>query len=206
MKHGDQQEVVHYSEIMDENNLPVYEDVEGEQAKFSISSVKPWPSDFPAIYGHTSTAALKKHVDYNAAKAGDLESAARVVSDLIKVDRVKKLGKQFPNAEVVAVHAEEESGRNKLPVVLRAAICHIAGLSENTDIVQSYRAKHTNKDSAGRMISRAEFDGYVKEGQEYILVDDVVAQGGTISELRHFIENNGGKVVAVSSLSYTRGS
>jgi N12 class adenine-specific DNA methylase len=236
IKKGEAREVVSYLDVMDENNLQVYEPLEGDEpvkksgaigrgaagftqqkfdnadlpgsnkVKFSISSVKPWAENFPNIYGHTSTAALKRHPDYEKAKAGDAKSAARLVSDLIKVDRVKKLGEQFPDAEVVAVHAEEKSGKNAIPGMIADAIGHITGLRVDITIMQSYRAEHTQKGSADRMLSRAEFDGQVKKGLQYIIVDDVVAQGGTISELRHYIENNGGKVVAVSSLSYARGS
>lgn len=177
-----------------------------EDIRYSATSIKPWPKDFPEIYGHTNIAALKRHPDYEKAKAGDVRSALKVVSDLAKIDRIKELGRQFPNAEIVFVHSQEEGGLNKLPVALATAIGDITGLAINTDIIQSNRPEHTKKDAAERILSRAEFDGPVKKGQEYIIVDDVVAQGGTISELKHYIENNGGKVVAVSALSYARGS
>ncbi|MFQ5570369.1 MAG: phosphoribosyltransferase [Rhodothermales bacterium] len=49
------------------------------------------------------------------------------------------------------------------------------------------------------MLSRARFAGPVRN-TEYIIVDDVVTQGGTVSALRRYVEARGGRVVAVSSL------
>ena len=37
-----------------------------------------------------------------------------------------------------------------------------------------------------------------------MLLDDVITQGGQIAELRHYIENRGGRVVAVTSLACAR--
>ena len=206
IKDGEKHDAVSYFDVMDENNLPVYEAREGDGPQFSTTSIKPWAKDFPDIYGHTSTAAIKNHPDYIEAKAGNSESAARLVSDLIKVDRAKALGKQYPNAMLVSAHAEEESGRNKLPEGLARAISSITGLPIDESIVQTNRSQHTKKNAAQRVLSRAVFDGEVISGQEYILIDDVATTGGTLAELRHYIENEGGKVVAISSLSYARGS
>ncbi|GHU05073.1 hypothetical protein FACS1894205_4380 [Alphaproteobacteria bacterium] len=37
----------------------------------------------------------------------------------------------------------------------------------------------------------------MEKGRTYILVDDVITQGGSINQLKHYIESRGGKVVAV---------
>ncbi|MGI6679386.1 MAG: phosphoribosyltransferase [Dehalobacterium sp.] len=103
------------------------------------------------------------------------------------------------------VHAVESTGKNKLPVAYAMAIAEEAGLDVNLDIVQGNRAFRTKEDSAGRLFKKVEFDGPVKSGYNYIIVDDVLTQGGTTRNLREHIERCGGNVVAVTTLSTGRG-
>ena len=49
------------------------------------------------------------------------------------------------------------------------------------------------------------FDGNIIKGQEYILVDDHTTNAGTLSALRDYIEDRGGKVVAMTTLSSSVG-
>ena len=72
------------------------------------------------------------------------------------------------------------------------------------NIVQINEPKHTSKDAIGRILSRGDFEGAVQPGRSYIIVDDVVTQGGTLSELRNYIESNGGKVACASTLSFSK--
>lgn len=175
----------------------------GYESTFSLEprEVFPWPSSFPVIQQHTTGAALQKHPDYAAAKAGDAKAARRVVKQLAKPEKIRALATRHPAAIVVAVHAEERSGRNKLPVTLASYISHLSGLSMSVDIVQSNKVGHTGADMAARFARRATFDGQVEHGREYILVDDFVTSGGTLADLRNYIESNGGKVVEMMSLA-----
>jgi len=77
----------------------------------------------------------------------------------------------------------------------------LTGLPLEEGIGQSNVSGHTNKGTFERLLSRANFTGKVEPGQKYIIVDDAISSGGTISELRHYVENNGGKVVAVTGLT-----
>ena len=172
----------------------------------SITSVKPWPDDFPKAFNQTSVAAMKKHPGYKAGKAGDKREAISLVDELIKIEKTQQMGRQFPDAILVAPHAQEASGINQIPLQIANGISERTGLPVDANIVQSNKAYRTGKGAAEKMIARPEFDGDVIKGQEYILVDDVLSQGGTMSELRHYIENKGGKVVAVAPLTYARGS
>lgn len=54
------------------------------------------------------------------------------------------------------------------------------------------------------MGNRPEFDGEVQPGRKYIIVDDVVARGGSLSELRHYIESRGGEVVEMTTMGYSQ--
>jgi len=168
--------------------------------RFARTSVKSWPKDFANATLHTSMSKLTGHPEYKKAKAGDARAAISLVRDLVKPEKILNLKKQYPDAVVVAPHAEEAAGKNAIPRVLAEAY-RDAGFEVNTDIVQSNRAARTEKDSPLRLVARPEFDGKVQAGRKYILIDDALGQGGTMSELRHFIENNGGEVAAVSALT-----
>ena len=179
----------------------------------SVSIVKPWPKDFPnATLMTTRTALMAKHEElFRKAKAGDGNAAMELVdalmSDRKRRDKVLQLKKDFPNAAVAAaVHAEEETGYNAIPRMFAKYIADTLGIKADDTIVQSVRAGHTGADAWYRLTHRAQFDGEVEAGKEYILVDDHITQGGTINELRSFIENNGGKVVAVVALTSSKGS
>jgi len=169
-------------------------------AKFSRDNKQPWPDSFPNAKVHTTLSKMKAHADYNAAKAGDVEAAIRMVNDLVKPKVITELYGQFPNAIVVAPHAVEASGKNAIPQKL-AETMGDAGFQVDTEIVQSSRAQRTKKKSALRLAILPKFDGKVEAGRDYILVDDALGEGGTVNELRYHIESNGGNVVFVSALT-----
>lgn len=171
-----------------------------EGLSFARENKKFWPADFPSATTHTTLSKLKKHPDYRAAKAGDIQAAIRVVGSVINPAKIQALKKKHPDAIVVAPHAQEATGRNAIPEVLADAFGD-AGFEVDTSIVQANRAERTDKDSVLRLVLRPEFEGEVRPGRQYIIIDDAIGQGGTVSELRHFIENSGGEVVHVSALT-----
>lgn len=163
------------------------------------TTVNAWPKDFPNVTSLTTISNMKNHPAYAAAKGGDVDAAFELTRDLLggkeQQRKIKELGQRYPGAAVVPVHAEERSGRNKIPEVLADYVADVAGLEADTEIVQSEKVGRTGSDAIYRLAFRPKFDGQVKKGQEYILVDDVVTGGGTLSELRYYIESKGGKVV-----------
>jgi hypothetical protein len=171
------------------------------EGEFNRRKIEPWPEDFPRLVQMTNASTLTSHPDYDAAKHGDRDAAARVVNDVIKPDKLREIAKNHPNAVIVFVHAEEAAGRNALPMVFANAFSAITGLPTIADIVQSTEPDRTGKGNDYRMAFRPKFDGPVEAGRDYILVDDLSAMGGTFGELRYHIETNGGKVVAVTSLA-----
>ncbi|MBO5642461.1 MAG: phosphoribosyltransferase [Kiritimatiellae bacterium] len=80
------------------------------------------------------------------------------------------------------------------------------GIKTTDSIVQTVRAEHSGADAWHRLTHRAQFAGIVERGKEYILVDDHITRGGTLNELRSYIENEGGKVVDVIALTSSKGS
>jgi adenine/guanine phosphoribosyltransferase-like PRPP-binding protein len=142
-------------------------------------------------------APLKAHAAYPAAKSGDPAAAVRLVMDLAEplADQVRAATQ--PNVIFVAPHAREAPGDNAIPQVLARAFARAVGAEADRDIVQRTRVFHTGADPMERLNNRARFDGPVRKGAEYVLVDDVMTMGGTLAELAHYIQSGGGAVAAV---------
>ena len=157
---------------------------------------------FPAdaagpLYLFRNDAALKAHADYPAAKSGDPASAVRLVIALAEPLANAVKGAIPPNVIFVAPHAREAPGDNAIPQVLARALAGALGAEADRDIVQRTRVFHTGADPMERLNNRARFDGLVRTGTAYVLVDDVMTMGGTLAELAHYIQSGGGAVAGV---------
>lgn len=172
-------------------------------AKMGIQKTKysAWPENFPRTVVMTTGTKLTSHADHALAKKGDRDAAARLVEQLAKPEKIQQLAEKYPDAIVVPVHAEERSGRNQIPRKFADYIGALTGLEVNDDIVQTNTVGHTNATAIERFSSRAKFAGTVIPGKHYILVDDFSTQGGSFSELRAFIETEGGIVDQAVALS-----
>ena len=70
----------------------------------------PWGS-FPAVWIHAEELAVKRHPDYASAKAGDSDSAFRLVAALATDDVCQQLRLRFPDRPIlVSAHAVERDG------------------------------------------------------------------------------------------------
>jgi hypoxanthine phosphoribosyltransferase len=142
-------------------------------------------------------AVLKAHHGYKKAKAGGMEAAVELVSDLA-LDFLIKIKDKLPvGAICVAPHARESTGDNAIPQVLAAACAMVVHGETESDIVQVTRVFHTGADPMERMSLKPEFEGSVTQGAHYVLVDDVTNMGGTLAELANYILSLGGIIAAV---------
>ena len=180
------------------------EAVSGQRERFAPTAQ--WREGVDDVMVHTTLATMrKKHGElHDRAKAGDVEAALELVAAVVKPEKVKALAETHPDARVAFVHAEEATGRNAIPKAY-AECLEYHGL-QLADIEQINKPAHTGSDRVGRFFRRARFDGEVEAGREYILVDDHVTMGGTLRDLKDYIESKGGKVVAVSTLTASAGS
>ncbi len=138
---------------------------------------------------------LKANSNYKAAKAGNVDAAARLVQALVKPQSIEQARAEFgPDAVYVPVHAEEASGRNQIPNMLAMLYAEKAGGQVGAGIFQTNRAFHTGAKPMERLMTRAEFAGDVTPGAKYVLVDDVTTMGSTLADLAHFIQSRGGNV------------
>ena len=162
----------------------------------------PW-GNFPDVLIHASESAVKQHPAYKAAKAGGDDAATALVLDTFNMERAQALkriaGDTTPT--LVSAHALEREGVNAIPEVFAERLSQVLGWPAETGVVQVNVVSHTGSNGFWRLARQAEFDGPVEPGRTYVMVDDFVGMGGTLANLRGYIESKGGRVVAAVSLT-----
>jgi hypothetical protein len=163
----------------------------------------PWPDRFPEVIIHASESRVKQHPDYPAAKAGNSDAAYALIRDTLSPDAVTALrqliGPRRPM--LVSAHALEREGVNAIPEALADELGRLLDLPVDSSVVQRNVVSHTGADGFSRLARQAAFAGEIVPGLDYLMVDDFVGQGGTLANLRGFIESQGGKVVAATALT-----
>lgn len=163
----------------------------------------PWQKDFPDVVLHARLGDATMHRDYEAAKGGDKDAAYRLVSDVLTKDAVDKIRNIIGSREVLlaAVHAEEASGRNKIPQAMADILGTVLHQKVDDSIIQTKRVGRTGQDGFGRLANQPEFAGNVRSDLPYFIVDDTLTQGGTLAGLKGYIESHGGRVIGASALT-----
>ena len=114
-------------------------------ANQSVPPRTPWLETFPSVVAHAEYRLMKGHSAYDLAKKGKSNQAAlSLVYDLINDDAIELIRSQFNDGQtrIVAVHAQEASGRNKIPMAYAEVLARILDLSTDPGIVQSSIANH----------------------------------------------------------------
>lgn len=175
---------------------------EGDRLWFSAER-SPWGKDFPEVILHGRLADATGHPDYAAAKGGDDAAARRLVSNVLSPDAIKQLKKVIGNREAIAlgVHAEEAVSRNAIPQAMADVLGKVLGIEVSVDIVQAAKVGRTAQDGFGRLANQPSFDGVVRTDKPYLIMDDTLTQGGTLANLKGYIENRGGEVLAATALT-----
>lgn len=167
----------------------------------------PWPSDFPDVVIHTTVRRRDAHPEYAAAKAGDANAALALAIDLIEAEAVASLGRLIDrrDALLLPVIADEDKGFNAIPDAMAQVLGRDLDLSAiSGEIVQANKVGHTRARTFQRIVTPAEFDGEVVRGADYVLVDDHVGIGGTLANLRGYVERHGGHIIAMTTLTENR--
>lgn len=146
---------------------------------------------------------LSGHPDYEAAKAGDIEAAVRVAQDIVTDDMVQKIREVIGDRRpvIVPVVSEEASGRNKIPRAAAEVLAMRLGLETAGGIGQRNAPRRTSLKGLDRIFASPEFDGPVTPGQDYLILDDTLTQGGTFAALAGHIEAGGGRVIGAVALT-----
>jgi hypothetical protein len=162
----------------------------------------PW-GNFPDVLIHASESAVKKHPAYKLAKSGDDEAATDLVLDTFSIAKTLALdalvGGRTPT--LVSAHAFEREGVNAIPEVFADQLGKVLGWPVDAGVVQVNVVAHTGANGVLRLARQAEFEGVVMPDREYVLVDDFVGMGGTLANLKGYIESNGGRVLAAVCLT-----
>ena len=167
----------------------------------------PWPRPFPDVVIHTTVAVRDSHPGYSAAKSGDADAALTLAADLVSAAAVAQLRSLFGGRMplLLPVVADEITGFNAIPDAVAQQIGRELKLEVAAgEIVQTNKVGHTRAPAFQRLVTPATFEGSVKVGSDYVLVDDHVGLGGTLANLRGYVEANGGSVLAITTLTESR--
>lgn len=166
----------------------------------------PWRADFPPVVIHTAVALRDHHPDYAAAKAGDPDAALRLAQDMLSAESTAQLEALATAPPILLpVTAIETTGFNAIPDAMAQVLSQALGWDVSAgDIVQINKVGHTRARAFNRLVTPAAFEGQVVANAEYVLVDDHVGLGGTLANLKGHIEDHGGRVVAMTTLTESR--
>ena len=165
-----------------------------------------WPLGFPDVIIHGDLRSRNSHPDYSAAKAGDAEAATRLAEDMLSGSAIQQVIDCIGGQHVVmlAVVADEIAGFNAIPDAMAQVIAgRIAVEVQAGTVIQANKVGHTKSDGWHRLVTPAIFIGDAIRDAAYFLVDDHVGFGGTLANLRGFLEENGAKVIGMTALTET---
>ena len=168
---------------------------------------RPWPADFPDVITHTTVKLRDANPEYAAAKSGDADAALTLAISLLSTAAVSQIAALVAGRAgiLVPVVADETLGFNAIPDAMAQVLGRELGLAvASGGIVQTNKVGHTRAPSFQRMVTPAEFEGPVEADRAYVLVDDHVGLGGTLANLRGYIEARGGKVIGMTTLTESR--
>lgn len=165
-------------------------------------------NDFPEVVIHAEESVVKKHAQYAFAKSGDHLAATKLVHETLNVEAMLRIRQQIGNDEAVflPVHALETEGVNVIPRVLANLLGQFFKRPVLSGVIQTNRVSHTGASGYARLAAPAIFAGEILS-TSYYLVDDFIGQGGTLANLKGFVENRGARVLGATTLtgkSYSR--
>ena len=181
-----------------------------ERAQAALKAMKPPPRvawrGFPDAVLLADETRTRRHPAYPAAKAGDTEAATSLVHALVDEAGVAAVRRLLGTVEtarpvLVSAHAYERDGFNAIPAALARLLSEGLGVPFDTAVVQTNVVAHTGAGGYGRLARQAAFGGEAEKGREHVMVDDFIGQGGTLANLRGWIEKQGGTVVGAVGLT-----
>lgn len=183
--------------------------IERAQADLKAMSRPPrvvW-RDFPDAVLLAAESLTKRHPEYPGAKSGDVVAAANLVRALVGETGISAVRSMTETASgddlpvLVSAHAYEREGFNAIPAALARLLGRYLGLPYDTTVVQTNVVGHTGADGYSRLARQAAFGGGVERGRRYVMVDDFIGQGGTLANLRGWVEKQGGMVIGAVGLT-----
>jgi len=166
-------------------------------SKYNSYGLLNWDmSPMECMGGYTSASFLKQCDGYSEAKTGDVFAAKGIFEKCVKKECMKNIREKYPDSILLPVM----SHTNALP--LSFAMHRGLPVCTNAWIDRGERRKEMN--AMQRILNSPTFQGYIQPNKSYILVDDVVTQGGTIMALRQFVLDSGGQANAAVAIAYIK--
>jgi len=159
----------------------------------------PW-EDFPEVILHSSIWKLKSLPEYQAAKKGNARAAQALVQWLIKPTQIN-LHVDF----VVPVVQIDRGHFNAIPVAFGALLAKSLKAKLWLGISQMNVVSHTASSAVERILHQPVFGGVAPRGT-CLICDDVVTYGSSLANLRGFLENQGSRVLAATTIAAGYGS
>lgn len=146
---------------------------------------------------------MKHHGAYAAAKGGDSDAAFLLVKECLSAAAVERIVREVGERRpfLASAHAFEKTGVNAIPEALADELSHQTAFPVDASIVQINIVGHTGANGFSRLAKQALFGGEVVPGSDYFLVDDFIGQGGTLANLKGYIESKGGHVIGATVLT-----
>ena len=160
-----------------------------------------WGDTFPAVVNHTSSGMARRHPDFHAAKHGDYEAALRLVDAFVKDSKIADIAQRYTQAHVVYNHKMQGGDINMIPAAYAAKFSAI-GMTVDHDIIAVTDVSHTNATDLSRISKRMRFEGEVRKGTDYIILDDFITSGAELRDLRDYIQSRGGNVVLMTTFGH----
>ena len=156
---------------------------------------------------YTTVAERDGHPGYAHVKTGNPDAAVTLAIDLLDGAAIESLRSAIAGRPVLLlpVIADGTTGFSAIPDAMAQVLGRdldlpvIAG-----EIVQTNKVGHTRAPAFQRLVTPAMFDGEVQPDAAYVLVDDHVGLGGTLANLRGYVEARGGSVIAITTLTEGR--
>lgn len=150
-----------------------------------------------------SLASITGHAEYRAAKAGDLAAAVRLAKDIVTDELVHQVREVIGGRRpaIIPVISIEAGGWNKIPHAAAEVLGARLALDVVPGIVQSNMPFRTALSGLDRIFASPAFDGEVGPGQDYLILDDTLTQGGTFAALAGHVECGGGRVIGAVALT-----
>lgn len=76
------------------------------------------------------------------------------------------------------------------------------GMNVEHNIIAVTNVSHTNASDISRISKRVRFEGEVKKGVDYILLDDFITSGAELRDMRDYIQSKGGNVVMMTTFGH----
>jgi hypothetical protein len=157
---------------------------------------------------------------HQSAKNGDFDSAFELVNDVVgnlnKEEIITYIKKQFPEDALLVSMATivEDDNENAIPLLFSSKLENLTGLKKfQGKVYKKRKTFHTKSDHMFRLLSEAEYfilnesgEEYIPDnrGKKFIIVDDIIGSGGSISSLKMYLEKTGGTLVGSIALAAGR--